>query len=147
MGGWRSILLRLDLYRNKSMCDIPDRIRPFAEALCLSVLRKPCEQLPCIAVYHSSEMNIPVEHLENGPTINSNKESNRTNSGKVQRIECIRSPALELLMYGPPYPSLRTDGHSRITKELLGEVLSQSYRSPESIWGLSLNSESISYYP
>jgi hypothetical protein len=50
-------------------------------------------------------------------------------------------------MNGPSYPSLITDGYDPITKNLHGDILTQSYRTLDSIWGLSLFGESIVYYP
>jgi hypothetical protein len=65
----------------------------------------------------------------------------------VHQIECVKSPALELYLNGPPYPSLITNGYAIITKELYADILSQYYRTVDSIWGLSLTAESVQNYP
>jgi hypothetical protein len=129
------------------MCKIPDRVQSIANAFCLTVVRRPCPELPCVLVYQFNETNKRGIYLANGRSINTNKQQKTTNSSKIQRVECIISPALELFMHGPPYPSLQTDGYINIDKKLFGDVLSEHYRSSNNIWGLSLNGESIRYYP
>jgi hypothetical protein len=74
-------------------------------------------------------------------------QTGQADSGNATQIECVTSPALELFMHGPPYPSLITNGFAPVTKELYGDIISQYFRSPESVWGLSLNGESIRNYP
>ena len=50
-------------------------------------------------------------------------------------------------MQGLPYPSLITNGYAPLAKELFADVLTRSFRSSDSIWAMSLNGESITYYP
>ena len=128
------------------MCHIPKQVRPIANAFCHSVLRKACVQLPCVLVYQSNEANQHNVYSSNGRHY-INIPTGETNSNGVDEINCVKSPALELFMYGPPYPSLITNGYARITDELYGDVLSQHFRTSDSIWGLSLTGESIEYYP
>jgi hypothetical protein len=131
---------------NMSMCDIPEQVQPIADAFCFSVLGKDCIQLPCVLVYQSNKTDQYNIYLSNGRN-NINIRTEEANSSEVHQINCVTSPALELFMYGSPYPSLITNGFGRITKELYGDVLSQHFRSPNSVWGLSLIGESIQYYP
>jgi hypothetical protein len=128
------------------MCDIPERVQPIADAFCFTVLGKDCIQLPCVLVYQSNKTDQHNIYLSNGRN-NINIRTEEANSSEVHQVNCVTSPALELFMYGPPYPSLITEGFPRITKELYSDILSQHFRSPNSVWGLSFNGESIQYYP
>jgi hypothetical protein len=129
-----------------SMCDVPERVRSIADAYSRSISHPTSTKLPCVLVYQSDQTNKRNIYLANGQ-VNNDVQTTQNNANTVQRIECITSPALELFMHGPPYPSLRTNGYAPLTKELFGDVLSQHFRSPDSIWGLSLNGESVRYYP
>jgi hypothetical protein len=128
------------------MCDIPEPVQPIADEFCFSVLRQDCIQLPCVLVYQSSQTDQHDKYLSNRRN-NINIRTGVANSTEVHQIDCVTSPALELFMNGPPYPSLITNGYGRVTKELYSDVLSQHFRSSDSIWGLSLTGESIQYYP
>jgi hypothetical protein len=129
------------------MCNVSDRVRSIANAYCKNVLRRPCPKLPCVLVHQSSTSDIRIRTQLNGQIINAKDVKTKTNASKAIYIECIKSPALDLFTHGPPYPSLRIDGKSRIENKLFGNVLTLHYRSPESIWGLYFNWESIGYFP
>jgi hypothetical protein len=131
---------------NMSLCDVPEQVRSIADAFCPTAWQTNCTKLPCVLVYQSNETDQHSIYLSNGRN-NVNIQTGEFDSREVQQIECVTSPALELFMHGPPYPSLITNGYARVTKELYGDVLSQHFRSSDSIWGLSLNGESIRYYP
>jgi hypothetical protein len=130
---------------NMSMCDIPESVRSIANVFCSTTLRKGCTKLPCVLVYKSTVAEQHKIYLSNGRK-DINIQTTKADSNNAYKIECVLSPALELFMYGPPYPSLMTNGYAIITKELYSDVLSQYFRSPSSTWGLSLNGESIRYY-
>lgn len=60
---------------------------------------------------------------------------------------CRTSPALELFSNPQHRPSIRAEAYTSITSELYGQALAP-YRDPEkSKWGLTLEGESIGYYP
>lgn len=123
------------------MCEIPDQVRPIVDAYCKTVLRRTCAKLPCALVETSSATSERIRCQANGLPIN-DEIGNSTNA-----IECIKSPALALFTNGLIYPSLRTNGYTAMTQELFSDILFVKYRSPESVWGLSFNWESIGNYP
>jgi hypothetical protein len=129
------------------MCDVPDQVRSIANTYCENVVGRPCPKLPCVLVHQSSTLDVRITSLANGRIVNGNDVKTETDASNGLHIECIKSPALELFTHGSPYPSLRTNGAYQNEKELFGNVLTRHYRSPESIWGLYFNWESIVYYP
>jgi hypothetical protein len=129
------------------MCDIPDRVRSIANTYCENVLRQPCPKLPCVLLHQSSTSDIRITSLANGRIVDANDIKTKMNASNASHIECIKSSALDLFTHGPSYPSMRLNGVSRMEKELYGNVLTRHYRSPESIWGLFFNGESIGNFP
>ena len=132
---------------NGTLCVIPDQVRPIAEAFCKTVLKSPCPKLPCALVRVSSQTDGIIKAQTNGRIADYKGPIWKPNTDPAELVECTMSPALELFMQGPPYPSLLMYGYPPVLKELFADVLTRSFRSAESVWTLSLDGESISYYP
>ena len=144
---WRDVLLLGQSVGNMKLCDIPDRLRDIAHAFCQSGLQRSCPQIPCVLVQPSLVTNELITCQVGGRVINANDKKPIADSNRGQRIECIKSPALELFSRGSPYPSLKTNGQFPTNGDMLGNVLANRYRSPQSVWALTLTGESIAYYP
>lgn len=121
------------------LCDIPDQARPIADIFCRSAEISPCVKLPCSLIYMSSATNENITCSLGGRKTQLHR--------RKDIIECVKSPALELFLKGPTYPSVIVHGQYPIDGQLFGDSLSKKYRSPDSIWALRLFGESISYYP
>ncbi|CAF3122259.1 unnamed protein product [Rotaria sp. Silwood2] len=110
------------------------------------VLRRNCTQIPCeimqimptttedIRCKVGGQLSVPI-HVEG------------ENASIDERIHCIKSPALELLANGPPYPSIIAPGRIPVISKLFADVIFRRYRSSDSIWALVLEDEPITYYP
>ncbi len=60
---------------------------------------------------------------------------------------CRKSPALELFSNPERKPSIRAEAYTPITAELYGQALAPYRDGETSKWGLTLEGESIGYYP
>jgi hypothetical protein len=134
-------------FENKSLCNIPNRLRPIADAYRRMARRNVCQQLPCDLVHRSLKTDKRIITLANGQLVNISSSNGPANGTLARTVECITSPALDLFSHGAPYPSLTTNGYTPVVRDLFADTLSRNYRSSESIWGLSLNWESIRNYP
>lgn len=122
---------------NRTLCSIPEQYRPIAEAYCRAHKKADCLQLPCTLFYLSNEFNKTVRCLRGGKVAVNEKAD----------WLCRTSPALELFSNPQRRPSIRAEAYTSITSELYGQALAP-YRDPEkSKWGLTLEGESIGYYP
>jgi len=93
--------------------------------------------IPCTLIYLSEEFTENVECLRGGK---------RAIGVKPDWI-CRKSPALELLSNPKRKPSIRAEAYTRLSAELYGQAL-VPYRDEETTkWGLTLEGESIGYYP
>ena len=97
-------------------------------------------------VVKNSPANMSIDRLR--PTSASQLwPTGRVVSTLAPTVECVTSLALELFSHGASYPSLIARGYTAIVRDHFAHLLTRDYRSPESIWGLSLNWESIGNYP
>jgi hypothetical protein len=93
--------------------------------------------LPCTLV------NITNEFTENVTCLRGGKVA----IGVKPDWICRKSPALELFSNPHRKPSILAEAYTRLTSELYGQALAP-YRDEEtSKWGLTLEGESIGYYP
>ena len=60
---------------------------------------------------------------------------------------CRTSPALEIFSNPQRRPSIRAEAYTYITSELYGQALAPYHDLEKSKWGLTLEGESIGYYP
>ena len=132
---WRHIIF--GNHGNRTLCTIPDQYRSITDAYCRAHNKPDCLQLPCTLIYLSSEFNETVQCLRGGKVaVNENPD-----------WICRTSPALELFANPQRRPSIRAEAYTSITSELYGQALAP-FRDPEKTrWGLTLEGESIGYYP
>ncbi|CAF1305330.1 unnamed protein product [Rotaria sordida] len=132
---WRHILI--GAIGNQTFCEVPAQYRSIANAYCRAQGRDDCPMIPCTLIYLSDEFTTYVECLRGG----------RMAIGVEPDWVCRKSPALELFSNPRRKPSLSAEAYTTLTSELYGQALAQ-YRDEETCrWGLTLEGESIGYYP
>ncbi|CAF1539478.1 unnamed protein product [Rotaria sp. Silwood1] len=132
---WRHILIGAK--GNQTLCEVPSQYRPIANAFCRAQNRDDCPMIPCTLIYLTDEFITYVECLRGG------KVAIDVEPDWV----CRKSPALELFSNPRRKPSVCAEAYTTITSELYGQALAP-YRDEEtSKWGLTLEGESIGYYP
>jgi hypothetical protein len=60
---------------------------------------------------------------------------------------CRTNPALELFSDPQRRPSISAEAYTTVTAELFGQALAPYHDAEKSKWGLTLEGESIGYYP
>ncbi|CAF4621590.1 unnamed protein product, partial [Rotaria sp. Silwood2] len=132
---WRHILI--GGVGNQTLCEVPSQYRPIANAYCRAQNRDDCPMIPCTLIYLTNEFTTYVECLRGG----------KKAIGVEPDWVCRKSPALELFSNPRRKPSLCAEAYTTLTSELYGQALAK-YRDEEtSKWGLTLEGESIGYYP
>lgn len=122
---------------NQTMCRVPSAYLPIANAFCHAQRRVDCPEIPCPLVSLSADVTREVRCLRGGRRSTSNRFDWR----------CRKSPALELFDNPFRKPSIIAEGYTEITEELYAEALFPYHDVERTKWGLSLEGESIGYYP
>lgn len=132
---WRHIIL--GRRGNQTLCTVPSQYQPITGAYCRAHKRENCLELPCTLIYLSAEFNENVQCLRGG----------KVAVGIKPDWTCRKSPALELFSNPQRKPSIRAEAYTSLTSELYGQALAPYHDAETSKWGLTLEGESIGYYP
>ena len=122
---------------NQTLCEVPSRYQSIANAFCLAQGRENCPKVPCTLVYLSDKFTTNVECLRGG----------KVAVGIKPDQVCRKSPALELFSNPRRKPSIRAEAYTKLTTELYAQALGPYRDEEQSKWGISLEGESIGYYP
>src|SRR5690349_1846428 len=90
--------LQVESWPNKSLCSIPNKIRPITDHLCQQARRSNCSKLPC-SLFSSSPLENPIIECEN--LLEKDKNENRNASAKT--VQCQSTRTLHSFIDGPPY--------------------------------------------
>ncbi|CAF3054167.1 unnamed protein product [Rotaria socialis] len=122
---------------NQTLCETPSQYRSIVNAYCRAHNRENCSMIPCTLIYLTDEFTTNIECLRGG----------KFATGIQPDWVCRKSPALELFSNSNRKPSICAEAYTTLTAELYGQALAP-YRDEEtSKWGLTLEGESIGYYP
>ncbi|CAF1137899.1 unnamed protein product [Adineta steineri] len=131
---WRHAII--GAHGNQTLCRVPKQYRPIANAVCHALGRTDCFRIPCTLVHISDEFTQNIECLRGG------KLAVRVKPDWI----CRKSAALEILSNPNRKPSIQAEAYTPLTSELYSQALAP-YRDKDSKWGLTLEGESIGYYP
>ena len=123
-------------------CNVPVKLRPIADALCQKYFKKNCAQLPCELI-HSSPKTLTNLTCADGGRV-------WTAGAQQPMLPCKRGYSLDLFsVKNKPisYPSISAHALVSFDNQLYHEVLGKQFRTPDSIWGMTFNFESILNYP
>lgn len=136
LSSWRLILIGGQ--GNQSLCDVPVQYRSIANAFCHAQGRADCPKVPCTMISISKEYNQTIYCLRGG------KQGNQSRFDWL----CRKSPALELFsLSSERKPSILAEAYTTLTYELYGQALSPYHDGKTGKWGLTLEAESVGYYP
>ncbi|UJR07594.1 hypothetical protein I4U23_011882 [Adineta vaga] len=132
---WRHAII--GLHGNQTKCRVPRIYRSIANAFCQALGRGDCPRIPCTLVHISDEFTQNIECLRGG------KLAVRVKPDWI----CRKSAALEILSNPNRKPSIQAEAYTRLTSELYAEALAPYHDKETTKWGLTLEGESIGYYP
>jgi hypothetical protein len=118
-----------------------------SDAICRMYNRNDCTRLPCQMIYSSPSTLEDIKCLHGGRVAKKNDDNSIQNSSDLL---CKRGFSLDLFLKKSDdfsYPSIIADAFTSLSNELYIDVLNNSFRTCDSIWGLIFNFESISNYP
>jgi hypothetical protein len=134
---WRHILI--GGRGNQSQCFVSTEYRTIVDAYCRAQGRARCPTVPCTLLHVSAEFTDTLRCLRGGRVASP--------TGRFD-WQCRKSPALALLVNRQRRPvSMVAEGFTNLTHELYGVALSPYHDGEHTQWGLSLEGESIGYYP
>jgi hypothetical protein len=150
MDHWRGLMLNYHTFlmqKQTLWCDIPAELRMISDAICRMYNRNDCTRLPCQMIYSSPSTLEDIKCLHGGRVAKKNDDNSIQNSSDLL---CKRGFSLDLFLKKSDdfsYPSIIADAFTSLSNELYIDVLNNSFRTCDSIWGLIFNFESISNYP